>query len=70
MAAGEHAAICWPLLCGMAKSKYLLLTDDARDGAEAQRFGLVSPVTEADELQAKAKDVAIRLAGGPTCNSF
>jgi len=47
----------------MAKSKYLLLTDDARDGAEAQRFGLVSPVTEADELQAKAKDVAIRLAG-------
>ena len=48
----------------MAKSKYLLLTDDARDGAEAQRFGLVSLVTEADELHAKAEDVAIRLADG------
>src|SRR5256714_9544999 len=24
--AGDHAAICWPLLCGMAKAKYYLLT--------------------------------------------
>src|SRR4029077_667240 len=22
VAAGDHAAICWPLLCGMAKAKY------------------------------------------------
>ena len=26
VAAGDHAAICWPLLCGMAKAKYYLLT--------------------------------------------
>src|SRR5690606_33077435 len=26
VAAGDHAAICWPLLCGMAKAKYHLLT--------------------------------------------
>ena len=26
VAAGDHAAIIWPLLCGMAKAKYYLLT--------------------------------------------
>ena len=26
VAAGDHAAICWPMLCGMAKAKYYLLT--------------------------------------------
>ena len=26
VAAGDHAAIVWPLLCGMAKAKYYLLT--------------------------------------------
>ena len=33
VAAGDHAAICWPLLCGMAKAKYYLLTCDAADAA-------------------------------------
>ena len=28
VAAGDHAAICWPLMCGMAKAKYYLLTAD------------------------------------------
>ena len=28
VAAGDHAAIVWPLLCGMAKAKYYLLTCD------------------------------------------
>ncbi|MEO8322965.1 MAG: enoyl-CoA hydratase/isomerase family protein, partial [Actinomycetota bacterium] len=28
VAAGDHAAIIWPLLCGMAKAKYYLLTCD------------------------------------------
>ena len=33
--AGDHAAIIWPLLCGMAKAKYYLLTADFLDGKEA-----------------------------------
>ena len=39
VAAGDHAAICWPLLCGMAKAKYYLLTCDAADrrGGRAHR---------------------------------
>src|SRR3546814_5226400 len=32
VAAGDHAAIVWPLLCGMAKAKYyLLLCEAVRD---------------------------------------
>jgi enoyl-CoA hydratase len=40
--AGDHAAICWPLLCGMAKAKYYLLTCEPLTGEEAERIGLVS----------------------------
>ncbi|HAP78436.1 MAG TPA: enoyl-CoA hydratase, partial [Acidimicrobiaceae bacterium] len=41
VAAGDHAAICWPLLCGMAKAKFYLLTCDTLTGEEAERIGLV-----------------------------
>jgi enoyl-CoA hydratase len=64
VAAGDHAAIIWPLLCGMAKAKYYLLTCDFIDGREAERIGLVSLCAPADELMARARDVADRLAGG------
>ena len=38
IAAGDHATIIWPLLCGMAKSKYYLLTADSFTGEEAERI--------------------------------
>jgi len=67
VAAGDHAAIVWPLLCGMAKAKYYLLTCEPMTGETAERIGLVSLVTEDDELQATALKVAQRLAeGAPT----
>src|SRR5690348_8883869 len=50
VAAGDHAAIIWPLLCGMAKSKYHLLLCEPVSGAEAERIGLVSLAVEDDEL--------------------
>jgi enoyl-CoA hydratase len=62
--AGDHAAICWPLLCGMAKAKYYLLTCETLTGAEAERIGLVSLCVEDDEVQDKAMAVAEQLAGG------
>src|SRR5216117_1700317 len=62
--AGDHAAILWPLLCGMAKAKYYLLTSDFIDGREAERIGLVSLCVPPDQLMAKAWDVADRLAQG------
>jgi enoyl-CoA hydratase len=65
VAAGDHAAIIWPLLCGMAKAKYYLLTSDELSGEEAERLGLVALVCEMEELQSKALDVARKLAAGP-----
>ena len=63
--AGDHAAIIWPLLCGMAKAKYYLLTAEFLDGREAERIGLVSLCAPAEELMDKAWNVANRLAEGP-----
>jgi enoyl-CoA hydratase len=64
VAAGDHAAIVWPLLCGMAKAKYYLLTCDQVSGEEAERLGLVSLTCEEAELQAKALEVARKIASG------
>ena len=63
VAAGDHAAICWPLLCGMAKSKYYLLTCDTLTGEEAERIGLVSLCVDDDQVHDRALEVAVQLAG-------
>jgi enoyl-CoA hydratase len=64
VAAGDHAAIVWPLLCGLAKAKYYLLLCDQVLGEEAERIGLVSLAVEGSELDAKAVEIATRLAEG------
>jgi enoyl-CoA hydratase len=64
VAAGDHSAIVWPLLCGMAKAKYYLLTSDFIDGREAERIGLVSLCVPPAELLPKAFEVADKLATG------
>src|ERR1700720_4050107 len=64
VAAGDHAAIIWPLLCGMAKAKYYLLTSEFIDGREAERIGLVSRCVPAEKLMETAWSVADALAGG------
>jgi len=64
VAAGDHAAIVWPLLCGMAKAKYYLLLCETVSGEEAERIGLVSLAVEEAELVPKAFEVAQRLASG------
>lgn len=63
--AGDHAVAIWPLLCGMAKAKYYLLTADFLDGREAERIGLVSKAVPADEVMPAAMKVAEKLAAGP-----
>lgn len=65
VAAGDHAAIIWPLLVGMAKSKYYLMTSDFVSGKEAERMGLVSLCTPDGEVTQKAWEVAVNLATGP-----
>jgi enoyl-CoA hydratase len=64
VAAGDHSVIIWPLLCGMAKAKYYLLTCDPLSGEEAERIGLISLCVEEEELFDKALEVAQKLANG------
>jgi enoyl-CoA hydratase len=71
VAAGDHAAIIWPLLCGMAKAKYYLLLCEPITGSEAERIGLVSVAVEDEELDGKALDIATRLASSaPTATRW
>lgn len=63
--AGDHAAIIWPLLCGMAKAKYYLLTAEFIDGREAERIGLVSRCVPREEVLDAALQVADGLGRGP-----
>ena len=65
VAGGDHAVAIWPLLCGMAKAKYYLLTADFLDGREAERIGLVSKAVPADDVLPTALGVAEKLAAGP-----
>src|SRR3990172_5572250 len=62
VAAGDHAAIIWPLLCGMAKAKYYLLTSEFLDGREAERIGLVSRAVPAEKVMDVAWTVAESLS--------
>lgn len=64
VAAGDHAALLWPLLCGMARAKYLLMTGEVVDGREAERIGLVTRCVPDEEVLPVALDVARRLAAG------
>ncbi|MBT2213123.1 MULTISPECIES: enoyl-CoA hydratase/isomerase family protein [Actinomadura] len=65
VAAGDHAAIVWPLLCGLAKAKYYLLLNEVMTGEEAERIGLVSLCVDDAEVHERALEIAGRLAAGP-----
>ena len=64
VAAGDHAAMVWPLLCGMAKAKYLLLTCREISGEDAERAGLVSLTVDPDDLLPTAREIAGELSQG------
>jgi enoyl-CoA hydratase len=64
VAAGDHAAIIWPLLCGMAKAKYYLMLCEPVSGEEAERIGLVSMCVEDEVVMDTALEVAAKLAAG------
>jgi enoyl-CoA hydratase len=64
VAAGDHAAILWPLLCGMAKARYYLMTGEMITGEEAERMGMVSKALPRDQVLDEALRVADDLASG------
>jgi enoyl-CoA hydratase len=62
VAAGDHSVIIWPLLCGLAKARYYLLTNEPLTGEEAERIGLVARCVPNEEVYATALNVARKLA--------
>lgn len=64
VAPGDHAALVWPLMCGMAKAKYYLLLNDRLTGREAERLGLASVCVPDAEVLDTGMDIAVRLAHG------
>lgn len=64
IAAGDHATLIWPLLCGMARAKYYLLTCDRMDGRTAADIGLVSRSVPRGSVLEEATSLADRLAAG------
>jgi enoyl-CoA hydratase len=64
VAAGDHSVIIWPLLCGLAKARYYLLTNEPLDGTEAERIGLVSICVDDAQVRERALEIAVRLAAG------
>lgn len=71
VAAGDHSVIIWPLLCGLAKARYYLLTNKPLSGEEAERIGLVALAVEDEEVYPVALDTARTLAmGSPSAMRF
>jgi enoyl-CoA hydratase len=64
VAADDHAVAIWPLLCGLSKAKYYLMTSDPLTGEEAERIGLVTFCVEDAEVDDRALEIAVKLARG------
>ena len=56
--------IIWPLLCGLAKARYYLLTNTPLSGEEAERIGLVSVCVDDANVYKTALETANTLAAG------
>jgi enoyl-CoA hydratase len=64
VAAGDNAALTWPLFAGMPKAKYHLLLNEVLTGEEAERIGMASVCVDDEAVQERALEIAQRLAGG------
>src|SRR3569832_166010 len=62
VAAGDHSVIIWPLLCGLAKARYYLLTIEPLTGVETERIGLVARCGPNEEVYETALGVARKLS--------
>ena len=63
--AGDGGQVIWPLLMGVNRAKYFLMTGDRLPAEEAERLGLVNFIVDNEELMPKAMEIAERLASGP-----
>jgi enoyl-CoA hydratase/carnithine racemase len=63
--AGDGGQVIWPLLVGVNRAKYYLMTGEHVPAEEAERIGLVNFVVDDDDLMDRATEIATRLAHGP-----
>ena len=63
--AGDGGQVIWPLLMGVNRAKYYLMTGDRLGAEEAERLGLVTFVTDDGQALERALEIARRLAAGP-----
>jgi enoyl-CoA hydratase len=64
--AGDGGQVIWPLLMGVNRAKYYLMTGDRLPAEEAERLGLVNFVTDDGAALDRALEIAGRLAIGPS----
>ena len=64
VAAGDHAVLIWPLLCGLARARYYLLLNEPVSGEVAERIGLVARCVDDEAVYGEALETARRLAAG------
>jgi enoyl-CoA hydratase len=64
VAAGDHAVLIWPLLCGLARARYHLLLNEPVSGEEAERIGLVARCVADDVVYEESLAIARRLSAG------
>lgn len=62
--AGDGGQVIWPLLIGVNRAKYYLMTGERISAEQAERLGLVNFVVDDGELMDRALAVAERLAAG------
>jgi len=62
---GDGVNILYPLLLGLNRARYFLLTGQSIGAHEAKNLGLVSEVLPADKLMARAWELAEKLASYP-----
>jgi enoyl-CoA hydratase len=63
--AGDGGQLVWPLLIGLNRAKYYLMTGDEVAAAEAEALGLVNFVVDDEHVMETALALATRLASGP-----
>ena len=65
VAPGDGVHIVFPLLMGMNRGRYFLLTQQVLDAAQAKEAGLVNEVLPSEQLLPRARELAKMMASRP-----
>lgn len=63
---GDGGTVTWPLMMGIHKAKEYLLTGDFLHARDAERLGIINYALPPEEVMPRAREMALRMANGPT----